>query len=116
MTEQEIKKYKHNVPQDFIIKIKDHREEDQFGIYETGIYNYQGMKVVVAVEDGMWHLSVSAKFPLGYQQLKKLRYMFLPNNVCIAQIFPPREEFVNVFENCWHLWQIRDNHNNDAQL
>jgi hypothetical protein len=24
----------------------------------------------------------------------------------VAQVFPPREDFVNVHENCFHLWQL----------
>lgn len=34
--------------------------------------------------------------------------MFMPNDMHVAQIFPPREEFVNVHENCFHLYEMAD--------
>lgn len=43
---------------------------------------------------------------MGYYELKELRYTFLPNRIEVAQIFPPREEFVNLAENCLHLYEI----------
>ena len=106
MTEQELKKYKVQVPKGFPVAFLDTRITDEYGIYETGLFQYQGMKICISIDDGKWHLSVSAKYPLGYEQLKKVRYMFLPNAMHIAQIFPPREQFVNVHTCCWHLWEI----------
>lgn len=54
----------------------------------------------------MENLYKNGKQPLGYYQLKEIRYEFLPNDIHVAQIFPPREEFVNVHQNCFHLWEI----------
>lgn len=107
MTKEELLKYKEDVPKNFPIHIKDHEVTDEYGVYCTGVFKYKGMSLIIAIEMGVWHLSVSAKFPLGYQQLKDVRYKFLPNNIQVAQIFPPRDEFVNVHECCWHLWEIK---------
>lgn len=108
MTKEELLKYKEDTPKKFPFYIVEQQATDEYGIYSTGIFKYKGMSLIIAIENGKWHLSVSAKFPLGYQQLKDVRYKFLPNNIQVAQIFPPREEFVNVHEYCWHLWEIKD--------
>lgn len=106
MTKEELYKYKEDSSKSFPFHIKERQVSDKYGLYSTGVFKYKGMALIIAIEDGKWHLSVSAKFPLGYHQLKDIRYKFLPNDIQIAQIFPPREEFVNVHECCWHLWEI----------
>lgn len=110
MTEKELKKYKQNDPAGLFAKlglefVKD-RKEDEYGIYETGEFRYKGMQILVNVEGGRWHLSVSADYPLGYMQIKDVRYKFMPDNMEVAQIFPSRKEYVNVYETCYHLWQL----------
>jgi hypothetical protein len=62
----------------------------------------------VTIDGGKWHLSASTNHPIGYYELKEIRYEFLPNDIRAAQIFPPREQFVNVDENCYHLFEIDD--------
>lgn len=88
------------------ITIVDHKESDKYGDYSTGVFRYKGKFVVVNIEDGKYHLSVSANHPIGYYELKEVRYAFLPNRIYAAQILPPREEFVNLHENCYHLWEV----------
>lgn len=110
MTEKELKIFKQKDPTDLFAKlglnfVKD-RKKDEYGIYETGEYKYKGMQIFINVEDGLWHLSVSADYPLGYMQIKDVRYKFMPDNMQVAQIFPSRKEFVNIHESCYHLWQI----------
>lgn len=106
MKKEELQRYKIDAPENFPFQIKENIVTDEYGVYSTGIFNYKGMNMIIVIENGKWHLSVSAKYPLGYHQLKEVRYKFLPNNIQVAQIFPPREEFVNVHHNCWHLWEI----------
>lgn len=79
---------------------------DEYGTYSTGVFRFKGMLVMVTMDGGKWHASVSAKFPLGYQQIKDIRYTFLPDDMEVAQIFPKREDFVNIHSNCYHLFQI----------
>lgn len=104
MTTEELVKLRNENP----FGIETHEIRDEYGVYSTGVFRYKGMNLIIAIEAGKWHLSVSAKFPLGYQQLKDIRYKFLPNDIQVAQIFPSREEFVNVHQNCWHLWEINN--------
>lgn len=108
MTREELLKYRLDGSKSFPFYIKEQEITDKYGVYSTGVFKYKGMSLIIAIEYGLWHLSVSAKFPLGYQQLKDVRYKFLPNNIQVAQIFPPREEFVNLHSTCWHLWEIKD--------
>lgn len=56
-----------------------------------------------------WHLSISHPRRLPtYAEMKRARYEFMPDNIYVAQIFPPQSEFVNIHENCLHLWEIEN--------
>lgn len=83
-----------------------HEVEDEHGYYATGLYRWKGKVIFVNLENGKWHLSVSCKHTIGYYELKEVRYEFMPNGIYAAQIFPPREEFVNVHQNCFHLYEV----------
>lgn len=102
MTIEELNKLRIAAP----IHIEQHTEWDQYGQYSTGCFKYKGKIILITIDDGKWHMSISANRPLGYYEMKQMRYMFLPNRVSAAQIFPPREEFVNLHENCYHLFEI----------
>ena len=54
-----------------------------------------------------WHLSIShpTRYP-KWDEIKEARYKFLPDEVTMAQILPPRGEYVNVHPNCFHLHEI----------
>lgn len=56
-----------------------------------------------------WHLSIShpRRYPT-WDEIKAARYLLTPHNVTMAMILPPPEEYVNIHENCFHLWQIED--------
>lgn len=78
------------------------------------------LTVIVADEPDGWHLSISHRLSTvdpatgrpaagrlpSYEELKAARYRFCPNAVCMAQIFPPREEFVNHHPTTLHLWEV----------
>lgn len=81
--------------------------EDEHGVYSTGMFHYKGKQIIITIDDGLWHLSASSNHTLSYYELKELRYEFMPDNMTVAQIFPRRESFVNLHENCFHLWQLR---------
>lgn len=109
MTEKELEKFKHPMPLAFkklpITIVADHIE-DEYGVYETGFFQYKGSDIFINKEDGLWHMSVAATHTLGYYELKEIRYMFMPNKMNVAQLFPPREEFVNLHPNCFHLYEL----------
>lgn len=63
--------------------------EDEHGVYSTGMFHYKGKQIIITIDDGLWHLSASANHTLGYYELKELRYEFMPDDMTVAQIFPP---------------------------
>lgn len=107
MTEQDKKHIKrlNVIPPGFPPIVEDTRV-DQYGTYSTGLFSYKNKIVFINNEFGHWHLSVSSNHTLGYYELKEIRYIFMPNDMNVAQIFPPREQFVNVHENCFHLFEL----------
>lgn len=109
MTQEELRKFKKPLPSAIsklpIKYVADHIE-DKYGVYETGFYLYKGKQIFINKEDGLWHFSVATKHPIGYYELKEMRYKFMPNGMQVAQIFPPREDFVNLHENCYHLFEL----------
>lgn len=71
------------------------------------VFVRDGSKVIITTEDGLLHLSISREDRLPtYDELKEARYALLPDEVHMAMIFPPKEEFVNVHSNCLHLFQL----------
>ena len=80
--------------------------EDEYGLYSTGFFHWKGKDIAITVDGGLWHLSAACNHTIGYYELKELRYEFMPDAMFVAQVFPPRSEFVNIHENCFHLWQL----------
>jgi len=62
---------------------------------------------ILSLDDDKWHLSISLpnRLPV-YAELKFARYKYLPDDVYMAQIFPPEAEFVNMHPNTLHLFEI----------
>lgn len=74
---------------------------------KTGIFKMGRCSVIVTKDNGKWHLSISTPTESPtYEEIKAARYKFLPDNVYMAQIFPPKSEFVNVHPYCHHLYEI----------
>ena len=106
MTKEQLERLRQPVPEFLAHIYNEHVEEDEHGYYSTGLFRWKGKTIFVNLENGGWHLSASCNHVIGYYELKEIRYNFLPNSIYAAQIFPPREEFVNIHENCYHLYQI----------
>lgn len=70
-------------------------------------YLFGECSVCISKDAGQWHLSIAhpSRYPT-YDEIKEARYEFTPNKATMAMIFPPKEEFVNIHQNCFHLWQI----------
>ena len=75
--------------------------------FKEGTFRFIGCKVIVSIDGGLWHLSISKeKTQPSYKLLKAARYKFLPGDITVAQLFPPEKEFVNIHEFCHHLWEL----------
>jgi hypothetical protein len=66
------------------------------------------LSVFLAKEGGEWHLSIShpSRYPT-WNEIHDARYSLLPNNLTMAMLLPPMEEYVNIHNNTFHLWQIK---------
>ena len=73
------------------------------------------LSVFVAVEDGRFHLSISHRLSDGsrrpgryptWEEIKDARYRFGPLDKTLAMLLPPQEEWVNVHDTTFHLWEI----------
>ena len=53
------------------------------------------------------HLSISCtrRYPT-WDEIKDARYSLLDNNLTMAMMLPPMEEYVNLHNNCFHLYEI----------
>jgi hypothetical protein len=64
-----------------------------------------------AAGDGshLWHLSIAHpdRYPT-WDEIHDARYRLVPDAVTMAMFLPPRDEYVNVHPNCFHLWQGQD--------
>lgn len=75
--------------------------------FKQGIFVMGRCNVVVSVDNGKYHLSISTPYESpSYEEIKEARYRFVPDEVYMAQIFPPKGSFVNVHPFCHHLWEI----------
>ncbi len=65
--------------------------------------------VFLAREEGCWHVSIAHpdRYPT-WDEIKEVRYAMMPGDITVAMLLPPKEVYVNVHENCFHLWEIDD--------
>jgi hypothetical protein len=84
-------------------------EELQSPLRGTKAFRVGGCTILVGVEMGLWHLSISheERYPT-WDEIKWSRYQFCPGNITMAMLLPPMEEYVNIHERCFHLWQVQD--------
>ncbi len=54
-----------------------------------------------------WHLSIAhpTRYPT-WDEIRDARYEFLDDNLYMAIILPPKNEYVNIHKNCYHLHEI----------
>jgi len=76
----------------------------------TKVYRKGNLKLLFSPleqhPDGLWkHASVShhARYPT-WDEILDVRYLFFGENDDVVQILPPKGEYVNVAQNCFHLW------------
>lgn len=69
------------------------------------------LKVFVTKDADLWHLSVShpRRYPT-WDEIRDIRYALLPGDKTFAILFPPRDQYVNVHPNCFHLHEVPELH------
>jgi hypothetical protein len=64
----------------------------------------------IAADDARWHISVAHAERLpAWADLVAIAHRLRPG-VCFVVGVPPRSWWLNVHENCLHLWELRDEH------
>lgn len=65
--------------------------------------------IFIAKEMGKWHLSVSHfdRNPT-WEEIKEIRYKLLPRDRTFAMLLPPEDQYVNIHEYCFHLWEVEN--------
>jgi hypothetical protein len=82
-------------------------------LHKPGWYKLGRCKILISIDNEAWHLSISCEDCLpSYKEIKDARYQFLPDDIHMAEIFPPKDEFVNLHPFCRHLWQIEIDESN----
>lgn len=63
-------------------------------------------------EKMLWHLSMAhhERYPT-WDEIADVRYSLVPDNVTMAMLLPPMNDYVNDHPYCLHLWQIDDRRN-----
>lgn len=74
---------------------------------EHRIFMAGQLRLIVSLEPIGWHLSIShpRRYPT-WDEIADARYRFIPDEVTMAMLLPPRGEYVNVHETCMHLHQV----------
>ncbi|SFU39659.1 DUF7694 domain-containing protein [Alicyclobacillus macrosporangiidus] len=56
-----------------------------------------------------WHMSISHpnRYPT-WDEIRDARYELVPDDVTMAMLLPPRREYVNLHQNCFHLHEIKE--------
>lgn len=100
------------VPNKYRIRTGRMGSDDSFGC--NGAFEIplkHGQRVFVIAGDGLgWeHVSVSRKdrAPL-WEEMCQIKAMFWDDEDCVVQFHPPRSQYVNVHNNCLHLWRPVD--------
>lgn len=69
--------------------------------------NESDIVVIHSIDNGKHHLILSCNDRLpSYKEVKAARYQICPDIPYMAQVFPPKDEFVNLHPNVLHLWEI----------
>jgi hypothetical protein len=63
-------------------------------------------RVLVGVEDGRWHLSISHpnRYPT-WDEIREARYQLCPGEIDVVMYLPKVGEYINIHPHCFHLWQ-----------
>jgi len=56
------------------------------------------------------HVSLSGKKRIQYEDLKDIKDLFIGPDKYAIMIFPPKDKYVNIHPNCFHLFHCIDGH------
>jgi hypothetical protein len=71
-------------------------------------FTFGDCRVLVGFDQSIgFHLSISCKdrYPT-WDEVAHARYHLIPNEATMAFVLPPMEEYVNIHDYTFHLWQV----------
>ena len=83
----------------------------QWGTGEVTIGEWTGSVVWGTDENGWEHVSVAPydrKITPSWDDMCRLKDIFFEEDELALQFHPPKDEYVNMVENCLHLWRPKD--------
>jgi hypothetical protein len=75
----------------------------------TRRFRYRECTVLVSRDPhlGKWHLSIShVERDPTWDEIAGARYALIPDEAYMVQVLPPRAEYLNLHEHCFHLWEV----------
>ena len=68
-------------------------DADAYGAYREGTFLHSACVVKVARDEdnGLWVLQILSEQPITLPIIKQIRYKFLPNDIMVTMMLPPRE-------------------------
>jgi len=88
------------------------KQELESPIPGSKAYTFGKCTVLVGIEHKKWHLSISNanRYP-KWDEISAARYEFIPDDITVAMILPSKKNYVNIYKNCFHLWEIDEDFN-----
>ena len=76
------------------------------GSQNVELFVYGPCRILRSMDGGRLHLSMSCadRYPT-WDEIKEIRYTLAPQNVTMVMFLPPPEEFVNVHDFTFHLFE-----------
>jgi hypothetical protein len=81
------------------------------GMPAIGTWYARGdLKACVALEAGLWHMSIShpRRYP-SWDEITNAWYRLVPDaeNIEGSMLLPRAADYVNLHQNCFHVWQLK---------
>jgi hypothetical protein len=68
----------------------------------------RGDLYIMVAWGGRWHLSISCdERDPTWEEIRDARYALLPDKSTMALFLPPKSEYVNLHEHCYHMWEVK---------
>jgi len=65
--------------------------------------------IFVSMDADRWHLSIAhpGRYPT-WSEIHHARYEFIPDEIYMCMILPPKQFYINLHKNCFHLWEFQE--------
>lgn len=72
------------------------------------VFMMNGCSIILSNEPQGWHISIARRDrDPTWEEIATIRYRLLPDLPEMAMFLPPMEEYVNIHDHCFHLYEQR---------